>query len=64
MHPSNLWLRLYRLLLREEGLTMSEVMWSLATIALIAGIAVVLGPELGADWREFVHDHGSPTGNR
>jgi hypothetical protein len=63
MHPS-LFLACYHFLLREEGLTMSEVMWSLAAVALIAGIAVVLGPELGADWREFVSSRGSPTGHR
>jgi hypothetical protein len=59
MHPSLLLARLYRVLLQEEGLTMSEVMWSLAAVALIAGVAVILGPQLGADWREFV---GRPTG--
>ncbi len=46
------------LLLSEAGLTLGEVMWSLAAVALIAAVAVALGPVIGADWREFV---GRPT---
>jgi hypothetical protein len=65
MHPSNVLANLLcRLLLREDGLTMSEFMWSIAAVALIVGIAVIIGPELGADWREFVNNRGSPTGHR
>jgi hypothetical protein len=54
MHLHRFVSALHRLLLREEGFTMGEVMWSLAAVGMIVGIAVVLGPELGADWREFV----------
>jgi prepilin-type N-terminal cleavage/methylation domain-containing protein len=56
MHPYHVLPYLIRLLTREEGLTMSEVMWSLAVVAMIAGIAYFVGPALGADWREFVGD--------
>ena len=42
----------------EEGDTMSQVAWSLGFILLVGVIAVVVGPELGANWREFV---GKPT---
>jgi hypothetical protein len=47
-----------RLLAREEGDTMSQVVWSVGFILLVGAIAVVIGPEIGADWREFV---GKPT---
>ena len=43
---------------REDGLTMSEVMWSLAVVAMIVGIAYFVGPVLGTDWVDFV---GDPT---
>ena len=42
----------------EDGDTMSEVLWSVGFILLVGAIAVVVGPEIGADWREFV---GRPT---
>jgi hypothetical protein len=29
-------------------------MWSLAVVVMIVAVAVVLGPQIGADWREFV----------
>lgn len=61
MHPSNLLRNLSCLLTHEDGLAMSEVMWSVALIAMIAGVALVLGPEVGADWREFV---GRPLPHR
>jgi prepilin-type N-terminal cleavage/methylation domain-containing protein len=47
-----------RLHTREDGFTMSEVMWSLAVVAMIAGIAYAIGPVIGADWADFV---GDPT---
>ena len=43
---------------REDGDTMSQIVWSVGFILLVGVIAVVVGPELGADWREFV---GRPT---
>jgi len=43
---------------REEGDAMSQVVWSLAFILLVGALCVVLGPQIGADWREFV---GKPT---
>jgi hypothetical protein len=46
------------LLAREQGDTMSQVVWSVGFIILVGVIAVVIGPEIGADWREFV---GKPT---
>lgn len=53
---------LLTLLSREEGGdTMSQVLWSVAFIILVGVIAFVLGPEIGADWREFV---GRPAPNR
>ena len=45
-------------LAREDGDTMSQVVWSVGFIILVGVIAVVIGPEIGADWREFV---GKPT---
>ena len=45
-------------LAREEGDTMSQVAWSVGFILLVGVIAVVVGPEVGANWREFV---GKPT---
>jgi len=39
---------------REEGDTMSQVAWSLGFVILVGAVAVVIGPELGANWREFV----------
>ena len=45
-------------IVREEGDTMSQVAWSVGFILLVGVIAVVVGPELGANWREFV---GKPT---
>jgi fumarate reductase subunit C len=41
-------------LAREAGDTMSQVAWSLGFVLLVGVIAVVVGPELGANWREFV----------
>jgi hypothetical protein len=38
----------------EEGDTMSQVAWSVGFIILVGVVAVVIGPELGANWREFV----------
>jgi len=58
MHPSNILALLNRLLSREEGLTMGEVMWSFAVVAMIAGLALALGPVIGGDWADFV---GDPT---
>ena len=49
---------LYTLLARENGDTMSQVVWSVGFILLVGVVAVVIGPEIGADWREFV---GKPT---
>jgi hypothetical protein len=43
---------------REDGDTMSQVVWSVGFILLVGVIAVVIGPSIGADWREFV---GKPT---
>jgi len=37
---------------------MSQVVWSLGFIILAGILAIVLGPAVGADWREFV---GKPT---
>ena len=42
----------------EEGDTMSQVVWSVGIVLLVGAIAVVLGPEIGANWHEFV---GKPT---
>ena len=42
----------------EGGDTMSQVAWSVGFIILVGVVAVVIGPELGANWREFV---GKPT---
>ena len=42
----------------EAGDTMSQVAWSVGFILLVGVVAVVVGPELGANWREFV---GKPT---
>jgi hypothetical protein len=59
MHPNQVLPHLIRrLLTREDGLTMSEVMWSVAVVAMIAGLAYFVGPVIGADWTEFV---GDPT---
>ena len=58
MHPNKVLPHLIRLHTREDGLTMSEVVWSLAVVAMIAGVAYFLGPVIGADWQEFV---GDPT---
>jgi hypothetical protein len=46
------------LLAREKGDTMSQFVWSVGFILLVGALAVFLGPEIGADWREFV---GNPT---
>jgi ABC-type lipoprotein release transport system permease subunit len=46
------------LLAREDGDTMSQVAWSVGFIILVGVIAVVVGPAIGANWREFV---GKPT---
>jgi hypothetical protein len=45
-------------LAREEGDTMSQVVWSVGFIILAGVLAIVVGPAIGADWREFV---GKPT---
>jgi hypothetical protein len=45
-------------LAREDGDTMSQVVWSLGFIILAGVLAIVIGPAVGADWREFV---GKPT---
>jgi hypothetical protein len=42
------------LLAREAGDAMSQVAWSLGFVLLVGVIAVVVGPEIGANWREFV----------
>ena len=42
----------------EEGDTMSQVVWSVGFIVLAGVLAIVVGPAIGADWREFV---GKPT---
>ena len=55
-HPALTALR--SLLSREGGDTMSQVVWSVGFILLVGAICVVVGPEIGADWREFV---GRPT---
>lgn len=54
MHRSNLQQTLMCLLIREDGVDTSEFSWSLAVIILIVVVALVLGPQIGADWREFV----------
>ncbi len=54
MHRSNLQQKLMYLLTREDGVDTSELMWSLALVVTIVGVALVLGPQIGADWREFV----------
>jgi hypothetical protein len=46
------------LMAREEGDTMSQVVWSVGFIILAGVLAIVVGPAVGADWREFV---GRPT---
>ena len=56
MHPVLTALR--RILAREDGDTMSQVIWSVGFILLVGCLCVVVGPEIGADWREFV---GRPT---
>ncbi len=33
---------------------MSQVVWSVGFILLVGVVCVVVGPEIGADWREFV----------
>jgi len=43
---------------REDGDTTSQIVWSVGFILLVGAICVVVGPEIGADWREFV---GRPT---
>ncbi len=40
------------LLAREEGTT--DVLWSLAFILMAGIIAIVIGPAISSDWREFV----------
>jgi len=40
----------------ESGDT--AVLWSISFIILVGVVAVVIGPELGANWRDFV---GKPT---
>jgi hypothetical protein len=42
----------------EDGQTMSQIVWSLGFILLVGSLCVFVGPEIGADWREFV---GRPT---
>lgn len=54
MHRSSLQQKLIYLLTREDGVDTSEFMWSLGVVVLIVAVAVVLGPQIGADWREFV----------
>ena len=39
---------------REDGDTMSQVVWSVGFIILAGVLAIVIGPSIGADWREFV----------
>jgi len=46
------------LIRRERGDTASQFIWSIGFILLVGILAVVVGPEIGADWREFV---GKPT---
>jgi hypothetical protein len=38
----------------ESGDALSQFTWSLGFVILVGIIAVVIGPEIGADWREFV----------
>ena len=45
-------------LAREDGDAMSQVVWSVGFIILAGVLAIVIGPAVGADWREFV---GKPT---
>ena len=61
MHRFNLQQKLTYLLTREDGVDTSEFMWSLGVVILIVGVALVLGPQIGADWREFV---GKPLPHR
>ena len=59
MHPCDVLPHLlYRLLAREEGLTMGEMMWSIAAAVMIAAVAVFAGSAISPEWREFV---GDPT---
>ena len=57
MHPYHFLADLLsRLQVREDGFSMGEVMWSVAVVAMIGGLAYFLGPALGADWADFVGD--------
>jgi hypothetical protein len=33
---------------------MSQVMWSVGFVILAGVVAIVIGPEISEDWREFV----------
>jgi len=41
-------------LAREDGDALSQVIWSVGFIILAGVVAIVIGPAVGADWREFV----------
>ncbi len=41
-------------LAREDGDALSQVIWSVGFIILAGVLAIVIGPAVGADWREFV----------
>jgi hypothetical protein len=41
-------------LIDEDGDAMSQVMWSVGFVILAGVVAIVIGPEISEDWREFV----------
>lgn len=53
-HPYLTALRTF--LAREDGDTMSQVVWSVGFILLVGALAVFLGPEISGNWRDFVGD--------
>lgn len=54
MHSTLVALRTF--LAREDGDTMSQVVWSVGLILLVGALAIFLGPEISATWRDFVGD--------
>ena len=44
---------------REDGDTMSQVLWSVGLILLAGALVFFLGPEISDEWAGFV---GNPTG--
>jgi hypothetical protein len=56
-HPYVTTLRTF--LAREDGDTMSQVLWSVGLILLAGALVFFLGPEISDEWAEFV---GDPTG--